>query len=467
VSDTVASFSDLRQAASDEEIFAGRAADPYTIAVRAYVWGFPLVQMARIRLYGTQPDDPFAERPPTSTGAPLNRWGHQSVAADPTFRAGVGPSVDLLYSSLRLDLASGPFVVEFPDCGPDYYTVQIAFADSSAEHSFGRRTHGSQLPSLLIRGPGSSAAAPGGAIDVASPTRYCMLPTRFLFDLNKPGDLARVRRLQSQLRVRTLADYIAGRDQLPSVPDQRPLAAKNDAMPHDLDYVHELGSVLQDWIVQPSDRDLIKQLARIGLSTASRFQPERSNPAERPEVARGLRDGAEVVRRKSLSLGTQHNGWTINYLGPRFGPDRLLRAGVAKDQIVVTVPEEALYPICRQDVDGAPLNGSNSYSLLFSGDFLPPADAFWSVTLYDDDGYLVANPIDRYSISDRTPGLVRGHDGSIDLTISTTRPRDQSTNWLPAPPSTFYLMLRLYIPRPPALNGSWLPPPVRHLPKRA
>jgi hypothetical protein len=236
---------------------------------------------------------------------------------------------------------------------------------------------------------------------------------------------------------------------------------------HDLGYLHELGSVLQDWIVQPRDRGLIKQFGRIGLSTESGFQLERITPAERPNIARGLRDGAEIVRRKSLSLGTQHNGWTINYLGPRFGADRLLRAGVAKDQIVVTVPEEALYPVCRQDVDGAPLNGTSSYSLRFSGESLPPVDAFWSVTLYGDDGFLVANPIDRYSISDRTAGLVRGRDGSIDLTISSRRPGDQSTNWLPAPSSAFYLMLRLYAPRPPALNGSWLPPPVRRLSTRA
>ena len=464
MSDTLRRLPDLRRATSDEDVFGDGAADAYTIAVRAFVWGFPLVQMARIRLYGTRPDNPFAQRPPTSTGAPLNRWGHQSQPADPTFRAGVGPSVDLLYSSLRLDLASGPFVLEFPDCGPDYYTVQIAFADSSAEHSLGRRTHGSQVPNLFIRGPGSDARAPAGAIDVASPTRYCLLPARFLFDLDKPGDLARVHRLQAHLRVRTLSDFVGGRDRLPVVPPQRSLAPQHDALPHGFDYLRELGSVLQDWIVQPRDRELIKQFSRIGLSTTSGFQPERMTPAEWTAVERGLGDGAEIVRRKSLSLGTQHNGWTINYLGPRFGEDRLLRAGVAKDQIVVTVPEEALYPLCRQDVDGAPLNGSNSYSLRFSADYLPPAEAFWSVTLYGDDGFLVANPIDRYSISDRTGGLVRGRDGSIDLTISRLPPRDQSTNWLPAAPAAFYLMLRLYIPRASALNGDWLPPPVRRLP---
>src|SRR3712207_1317284 len=122
----------LRTATSNREVFDASRRDAYAVAVRAYVWGSPPVEMARIRLRATNPDDPHAPRSPASTGAPLNRWGHQTVPADPTSRFGVGPSVDLLYSSLRLDLAEGPFVVEVPDCGTRYYTVQIAFADSSA-----------------------------------------------------------------------------------------------------------------------------------------------------------------------------------------------------------------------------------------------------------------------------------------------------------------------------------------------
>ena len=114
-----------------------------------------------------------------------------------------GRASDLLYSSLRLDLADGPFVVQTPDCGSRYYTVQIAFADSSAEQSYGRRTHGAQLPPLFLQGPQDTSPVPDGMLAVRSPTRYCLLPTRFLFDPADPADLGQVHKLQDQLTVRT------------------------------------------------------------------------------------------------------------------------------------------------------------------------------------------------------------------------------------------------------------------------
>ena len=94
-----------------------------------------------------------------------------------------------------------------------------------------------------------------------------------------------------------------------------------------------------------------------------------------------------------------------------------------------------------------------------------PRTAFWSVTLYGDEGFLVGNPLDRYTISERTPGLVRRPDGGIDVAIESSRPRDEAhVNWLPAPDGPFYLMLRLYLPRVQALDGSWQPPPIERLP---
>jgi hypothetical protein len=446
-------------ATTNDEIFAGPPNDPYLLAVRAYVWGFPLVEMAWIRLRGTNPDDPFADRPPTSTGAPLNRWGHQHVPADPTFRAGVGPSVDLLYSSLRLDLAHGPFVIEAPNCGSRYYAIQLAFADSAAEHSFGQRTHGPQLPPLLVEGPGDACPAPGGMLVVRSPTRYCLLPTRFLFDPGDRADLQRVRDLQRQLTVRSLEAFLDNSDQPPDVPDQRRL---DDAVrPSDpLAFLHQLGNVLQDWHIQPADRHLIQQLGDIGVTAERGFEPAALTASARDEVVHGLRDGIEIVRRNSLRLGRQINGWTLNLRGPRFGDDWLLRAAVAKDQIVVTVPEEAIYPVGRVDTDGMPLHGANHYRIHFAGTDLPPVDAFWSVTLYGDDGFLVDNPLDRYALSDRTPGLLRQPDGGIDIDLTHIEPAQLVCNWLPAPDGPFYLMLRLYLPGPDALNGTWNPPPI-------
>ncbi len=454
----------LRSATSNREIFDPARSDAYALGVRAYVWGFPLVEMARIRLRATSPDNPHAPRPPASTGAPLNRWGHQTVSADPTFRFGVGPSVDLLYSSLRLDLADGPWVVEVPDCGARYYTVQIAYADSSAEQSYGRRTHGPKLPPLFLQGPGDETPAPAGMLAVRSPTRYCLLPARFLFDPAAPADLEAVRALQRQLTARPLQAYLEADPAPPPVPDQRRLIDPSTVPPAQLLFLHELGNVLRDWVVGPADQQWIDGFAHIGLTAVAGFRPEVLSTSTLDDIARGLSDGVEIVRGKSLSLGEDVGGWTVNRRGPRFGDDYLLRAGVAKDQIVVTVPEEALYPIARVDSEGRALHGTNTYRIRFPHGAEPPVDAFWSLTLYGDDGFLVQNPMGRYALSDRTPGLIRESDGAIQVAVGTgPPPQGTAANWLPAPGSAFYLMLRLYLPRPEALDGTWKPPVVQRV----
>ena len=228
-----------------------------------------------------------------------------------------------------------------------------------------------------------------------------------------------------------------------------------------LSFLEQLGNVLRDFdTTQPSEIELVRSLARIGLTPRGGFDPGALRAEATVELARGLRDAAAIVRAKSLNLGVNVNGWTINYQGPRFGTDWLLRAGVVLDQRNVTVPEEALYPLGRVDNDGAALDGANAYRIHFAPGQLPPVGGFWSITIYDDAGRLVANPIDRYAIGDRTPGLMSNRDGSLDILIQDTQPASGPSNWLPAPAGRFYLMLRLYIPAPQILDGTWKPPAI-------
>jgi len=223
--------------------------------------------------------------------------------------------------------------------------------------------------------------------------------------------------------------------------------------------------VLRDWVIWPDEHQLVSSFAEIGLTTGHGFQPSLLSPAVSEQVLRGLIHGETLVREKSLNLGTNRRGWTINYKGARFGQDYLLRAGVARDQIYVTVPEEALYPVARVDTTGEPLDGAYGYRLRFEADELPPVDGFWSTTLYDDGGFLVANPLDRYAVGDRTPGLVLGDEGRLDILIQADQVADGPGKlWLPACKGPFYLMMRLYVPRAPALDGSWSPPAIVRLP---
>jgi hypothetical protein len=443
-------------ATTTEEIFEGGAEDPYTLAVRAYVWGYPLVSSAGLRHALTNPSEPFVRRPPTSPGAALNRLGVQEQLSD-TRTLGVGVNVDTLYALAWLDLADTPFVLETPDFGGRYYTFQMAQADTSTEASFGQRTHGAQLPPLFIHGPGYEGTAPKGMLGVRSFNRYFLVAGRILVDPGTRGDFDAVHALQRRIRLRPAQGMTTPGDP----PEQRPLLDVDRGIDPALSFLEQLGNVLRDFETTGTDETgLVRSLARIGLTTRSGFDPAPLGPDAAGELARGLRDAAAIVRAKSLNLGRNVNGWTINYQGPRFGTDWLLRAGVVLDQRNVTVPEEALYPLGRVDGNGAALDGANAYRIHFAPGQLPPVGAFWSITIYDDAGRLVSNPIDRYAIGDRTPGLTTNRDGSQDILIQTTQPRQGPSNWLPAPEGRFYLMMRLYIPAPEVLDGTWRPPPI-------
>jgi hypothetical protein len=451
---------------SSDELFAGETDDPHLLAARAYVWGFPLVLAARLRQQFTSPEDPFALRVPTSAGAALNNIGHQRRLADPTL-AGVAPNVDTLYSLAWLDLGSEPFVLETPGFGSRYYTFQIGHADTSADVSLGARTHGGSLPAVFIRGPDGHARARPGMVEVTSHTRYAIVAGRILVQPDDPADFEAVYELQRAVRLRPLSRWLSGEPEPNPVRAQRPLDDGVEGVDPDLVALVHVGNVLRDWLVSPREQSLLHSFRAIGLTREHGFRAGEMPRSATAAVARGLADGAALVEERSRNLGRNVNGWTVNDRGPRFGDDYLLRAAVAKEQIYVTVPEEALYPVAAVDGAGAPLTGENVYTIAFAAGALPPADAFWSLTMYALEGPpLVPNPIDRYAIGDRTPGLVTRADGSLTIQIQHARPPEETVvNWLPAPLGAFRLMLRLYVPRAGAVDGSWAPPPIERVPR--
>ena len=443
-------------------LFAGDTNDPYRLALRAHVWGFAPILATRLRQGFTNPADPFIERNPAMAGAPLNSLGHQRRLADASLKLGVAPNVDTLYSLAWIDLAAEPFVFETPDFGPRYYTFQMGCGDSSCTQSPGARTHGPKLPTLFISGPDHNVAVPDGMLHIACHTRFLLLAGRVLVHPGDPDDHARVQALQRAMVLRPLSRYLAGQGGQNPVPAQRLLDAGGEGLDPALRPLNQLGNVLREWVVQPEEQALIDSFGAIGVTTAEGFRPEHLDKATRREVVRGLADGAELVERKTRDLGKTVNGWTTNYLGPVFGNDYLLRAAVAKDQIYVVPLEEALYPVAKVDAEGRGLHGASAYRMAFAPDQLPPAGAFWSLTLYTRNGPLVANPIDRYAIGDRTPGLVFGRDGSLEILIQHAMPDGPGrANWLPAPQGDFHLMMRIYGPQARALDGRWLPPAVR------
>ena len=432
-----------------------------SLATTAYVWGSALVASTRVRQNMTRPDDPFAVRPASSPGAPLNNVGHQRQLSDPQLTVGVAPNVDTLYSMAWLDLEQAPFVLETPNFGDRYYSFQIGYADTECDVCPGLRTHGPQLPPLFLHGPAYRGPVPEAMLPVASRTRYVMIGGRILVEPEDPGDVTRVHRLQEQITLRTLSRWESEADGPNPVSAQRrppTIAEVGDA---DLVFLHQLGAVLTEGAVTTAERELVTSFAPLGLHASRAFDPQAIGDADRATVIAGLRDGEAAVEEKIGHLGLAGNGWSVNLRGSRFGDDHLLRAAVAKNQIYVVPAEEAVYPVTRVDGNGDRLDGRNRYRLVL--DSPPPADAFWSLTVYGIPGPLIANPLDRYAIGDRTPGLASGDDGAVTILLQHDEPAEGTSNWLPVPAGPFHLMMRLYWPQPPVLEGRWMPPPVKRV----
>ncbi|MCJ2179399.1 DUF1214 domain-containing protein [Novosphingobium sp. 2580] len=438
----------LAGATTNEAIFAKDACDPYSLAVMAYIWGKPFVDSAKIRVFFTKPDDPLASRPPSVAGAALNRFGHGRVLADPVNKSGVGPNNDTLYSNATFDLQSGPFVVTTPNFGDRYYTFSVAHPDSSTSASYGSRTHGPKLPQLFLHAADYQGPIPVGMIEISSGDRYLHLWGRTL--IRSADDLPKVHALQDAITVqRYRADGTL--EPVGDPPVQRQWPAGNDGRA----FLRQLAVAIADMDLSPQDHAMALRLAPLlKAAQADQWPAEIRGRA----IEQGMIDGEEIATHAAQGFGILTGGWSVNLSGPRFGTDWLLRAAIAKDQIFVTVPEEAIYPIARTSADGVPLDGHSRYRIHF--DAPPPVRYFWSITLYDDSGTMVANPVDRYSVGNRTPELARA-DGTLrDIVISSGRPRDAGALWLPAPESKFYLMMRLYGPDDSIQTGQWLPPAI-------
>jgi hypothetical protein len=167
----------------------------------------------------------------------------------------------------------------------------------------------------------------------------------------------------------------------------------------------------------------------------------------------------EAFTNESESIGTNENGWTLNLKGGNYGTDYLLRSTLTRFGFGTNVAEDAVYPSAMKDIDGNPLIGTNSYVIHFAPGQTPPERGFWSITVYNQDGFLVPNSIQRYDVGSET-GLTSNADGSIDVFVQNTPPATLESNWLPTPTGPFELTMRIFWPDQSVLSGAWMPPPI-------
>jgi len=199
-------------------------------------------------------------------------------------------------------------------------------------------------------------------------------------------------------------------------------------------------------------------MARLGLRPGTPFSLEAVDAAaiEAAPAATQRRMQAAEPRLNPLVDGW---GFATSGVGV-YDTDYLRRAVVAKFDLGANPPDDAVYPVAYLDADGAVPSGDRDYVLHFGAAALPPADAFWSVTMYDGAGFPVPNGLERYAIGDRDP-LHYNPDGSLDIFIQHEDPgEERRPSWLPSPRGPLGITMRLYDPRPEVLDGGWTPPPL-------
>lgn len=446
-----------------------RAAEPLTehealeIGKEAYLFFYPLVTMDVTRKVMTN------EAPGKKPGAgPMNQFANVREYPPADFRAVVRPNFDTLYSIAWLDLTKGPIVMSAPDTKGRYYLLPLLDMWSDVFASPGKRTSGTAAANFVIVPKGWQGRIPSGLERIDAPTPFVWVIGRT--QTNGPKDYAAVHEIQDGYKLTPLAEWGKTARPVPFKPDpgvdmKTPPLDQVDNMTADKFFAYAAELMKKN---PPHDTDWsqVARLRRLGVEPGKSFDFGKLPP----DVQRGLEkarlEALTEMNFKFLTLARVVNGWQMNTdtVGV-YGDSYLKRAIVAQKGLGANQPEDAIYPLNLTDSDGKPLSGGDSkYVIHFAKAELPPVSAFWSVTMYDDQGFPVANPIARFAIGDRD-ALKYNDDGSLDLYVQSATPGpEKESNWLPSPATGgANLTMRLYAPKAAAIDGRWAPPPVRRV----
>ena len=409
-------------------------------AASGYIYGLPYIEMARTR--GNYLAD--GKRPP-------NRFVHGRALAGAANRGVTTPNNDTLYSSAWLDLADGPITLDTPEFGNRYWSVALMDTATVNFAVPGTRNHGNAPGQFLIAPPGWTGEVTRGTVLLRATGRWVWALARIVVD--GQADLPAVFALQEKLTLQAPTNTAA-----PNLP--LPLR-QDDAG----DFFRLLADMLGETPPPSADAAALASLARLGLVPGQKFDASQWPDDQRAALTHGWQQAAAGVR-NGAAMGARHvvNGWAIppTEIGI-FGTDYALRASVALGGLAALPPQEAFY----MSYSAPDLHGQPGARLVFPPGQLPPADGFWSLTLYErtPEGrqFFFGNALNRYAVGDRSHALANNADGSLEIIMASVPPPGREDNWLPAPVGRFTLVLRLYLPKPDVLSGAWAAPQLETL----
>ncbi|MGE5198581.1 MAG: DUF1254 domain-containing protein [Rhodospirillaceae bacterium] len=434
--------------------------EDFWLASEAYIFGYPLVTMEMTRRVVTNVAEPVGTRGPMGHMIKLREYPNAS------FRDVTAPNADTLYTTSFFDVGREPIVLSLPDLKGRYALFPLLDGWTTVFQVPGKRTTGTGPQTYAITGPGWSGTLPPGVTEYKSRTNIVWLLGR-IYCTGTPEDYREVHALQDQVSLVPLSAY--GRPYTPppgrvdpSIDMRTPVRDQVNRMSA-VEYFTLLAQLMKQNPPSPADAPHIARFARIGLVPGQDFDASKLRADFAARIP-GVSFDRIMLQFKINAAVKDINGWAYTTRTGIYGTDYLMRALVTAIGLGANRPQDAVYPTSLKDADGDDYSGANRYVLRFAPGQLPPADGFWSLTMYDADYFFVANPINRYSISARQD-LKRNPDGSVDLHIQHASPgAERESNWLPAPSGKFVLMMRLYWPKesdPSILDGSWVIPAVR------
>jgi hypothetical protein len=392
---------------------------------------------------------------------PFNRLYSEPRLLGPQDNKVVSPNNDTFYSRALLDLRSEPMVLDVPAVQGRYYSFQLVDMRTDNLDYIGTRATGDQAGRYLIAGPDWRGEVPAGISGVIrSPSRLVFLLGRT--EVKGDADQKDAANVLTGYALQPLSKVSGGAPPEPSAALQLPAYADTRQGPaQTLFSTFNALAPLHQW--SAGEQEKLARFAAIGVKPGVAFQA----PADLSEaVTQGAEAGREQVRAASSQLSVEQQGWLPSPANVgKFGDDDLTRAAVAWRYIYANNAVEALYPMALHDAKGQMLDGRHAYRLHFPAGQLPPVNAFWSLTLYDGKTQLLAaNPIQRYALGDRSPGLQYDADGGLTLILQAETPKTAPQgNWLPTPQGPFNLLLRLYLPKGGALDGSYQLPTITRI----
>lgn len=463
------------------------------IATDAYLYAYPMVLMEATRRASTQTQSALAGR------APMNQFGHRTAFPQPGATDVSWPSADVLYSSLWYDVARQPLLIRVPASGGRYYSLSLLDMWSDEFASRGTRVTGNSEQNFLLVGPNWHGDAPIGVDVVRSPTGMGWLLARI--QTGGPAEYGAVNQFQADMSATpmALAEPVQAQGVTPQVKGtakpatwSQPYAAAatgqsspgspSMSLASNINWNQEGSPAEQVAAMTPAtffslfaellrtnpphdnDNAILTRMQRVGLVGPQPFSYDRLDPVVRQALEEAQPQAGRRIADTASRLGTHTNGWNAVLSGiGTYGTDYARRAAIAYVGLGATTPEEALYPVTAVDENGEWLRGDEDYILHFDKGQLPPVNASWSLTVYNDANGLVPNSSGRHSLRSTDP-LKYNTDGSLDIYLSPDEPSGAKvSNWLPTPSKggVFSLNMRLYWPQDLALDGAWAPPPVQ------